>query len=167
MYKTIQSTKANKSGQKMFHPRAVYVGNVRVPQLAKEVAEYSSLSTGDVKNTIDNLILVMTRHLQASETVTLDGLGNFSLMLRSKGKGFATAEEVDASQALMVVRFTPAATRNTDGTVATRALITGVRCVPYVPGMENNGGSGTPGTGGQGGQGGTGQGGSEDDDPLT
>lgn len=142
LYKTIQSTMKTKDGQKLFHPRTVHIATVGTPQLAREVAEYSSLSTGDVKNTIDNMVTVMTKHLQSSESVTVDGLGTFSLIMRSKGKGAPTAEEVSAAQALLLVRFTPASTRNQDRTVATRSLITGVKCVPYKAGA--GGGSGNP-----------------------
>lgn len=67
LYKTIQSTMKTKDGQKLFHPRTVHIATIGTPQLAREVAEYSSLSTGDVKNTIDNMVTVMTKHLQSSE----------------------------------------------------------------------------------------------------
>lgn len=149
LYKTIQSTKENKDGVKLFHPRAVHIVTIGSAQLAKEIAEYSSLTTGDVKNTIDNLVTVMTKHLHASESVTVDGLGTFSLVMRSRGKGAATADEVSPSQASMQVRFTPAYTKNQDRTTATRALITGVKCVPYnkdlVASGNNPGGSGNEG----------------------
>lgn len=144
LYKTIQSTMKTKDGQKLFHPRTVHIATIGTPQLAREVAEYSSLSTGDVKNTIDNMVTVMTKHLQSSESVTVDGLGTFSLIMRSKGKGAPTADEVSAAQALLLVRFTPASTRNQDRTVATRSLITGVKCVPYAPSTGTGGGSGNP-----------------------
>ena len=129
MYKTVQSRLATQDGQRLYHPRAVYVGNVDIDQLAREVAAYSSLTPGDVKNTIDNLVTVMTTHLQSSETVTLDGLGTFRLAFSSRGNGAATADEVSAGQSALVVRFQPSSTRNTDGTVATRSLVTGVKCV--------------------------------------
>ena len=75
IYKSFQSVLANKEGKKLFYPRVVLTGNVDTEQVAKEIAELSSLSTGDSKNVIDNLVTVMTRHLQSSESVTLDGLG--------------------------------------------------------------------------------------------
>ena len=131
LYKSIQSTMPNKAGEKLFHARVVYVSNVGLTKLADEVAELSSLSPGDVKNTITNLVTVMTRHMQSSESVTLEGLGTFSLAMRSRGQGAATAEEVDASKSYLHVRFRPASTRNSDKTVATRSLVTGVKCVPY------------------------------------
>ncbi|MBQ8673385.1 MAG: HU family DNA-binding protein [Bacteroides sp.] len=131
VYKSIQSPMNNKEGQKPFHPRVVYTGNVSTEQLAKEVAAYSSLSPGDVKNTIDNLVTVMTQHLQSSEIVSLKGLGSFRLILRSQGEGFAEADQVTAAHSRISVRFTPSQTRNVDGTVATRSLITGVKCISW------------------------------------
>lgn len=160
LYKTIQSTKENKDGVKLFHPRVVHTGTIDTTQLAKEIAEYSSLSTGDVKNTIDNLITVMTKHLHASESVTVEGLGTFSIVMRSKGKGAATSDEVRAAQAALQVRFTPAFTKNQDHTVATRALITGVKCVPYSKDAASSGGGnpgGNPGGGGSDGDGNQGE----------
>lgn len=154
LYKTIQSTKENKEGKKLYHPRIVHTGTVSTTQLAREIAEYSSLSTGDVKNTIDNMVTVMTKHLHASESVTVDGLGTFSIIMRSRGKGAATADEVKAAQALLLVRFTPSFTKNQDNTVATRSLITGVKCVPYNAasgnGGSNNGGGNSGGNSGGG-----------------
>lgn len=129
IYKTIQSKMKTKGGKQMYHPRVVYTGNVKMDQIAREVAAYSSLSSGDVKNTIDNLVTVITQHLQSSETVTLDGLGTFRLAFRSRGEGFESETDVNSSKAMLGVRFSPASTRNQDNTIATRSLITGTKCV--------------------------------------
>ena len=52
LYKPFQSTlEDKKSGKKLFYPRVVRSGNVDSAQLSKEIAAYSSLSPGDVKNT--------------------------------------------------------------------------------------------------------------------
>ena len=158
LYKTIQSTMKTKDGNKLYHPRTVYVGSVNTEKIAQEIAEYSSLSKGDVKNSIDNLVTVMTRHLQSSEVVMLDGLGSFRLAMKSRGMGAKTKEEVSAAQASLQVHFSPASTRNSDRTVATRSLVTGVKCVLYKPETTNSGNSG-------GGNSGGGDGGIEDD-PL-
>ena len=120
---------ANKAGKKLYYPRVVRTGNVTIAQIAKEIAGYSSLSTGDVKSTIDNLITVMTAHLHASESVTLDGLGTFRMVMCAPGKGVENPKDVSASQAQFKVRFQPSSTRNSNGTLATRALVTGVKCV--------------------------------------
>lgn len=129
MFKVTQSRLPNKEGQYPYNPQALYTGNVSTTQLAREVAAYSSLTAGDVMNTLENLVRVMTTHLQASEIVTLDGFGSFRLGFKSRGKGKLTAGEVTASQSAIRVLFRPASTRNNDGTVATRSLVSGVRCV--------------------------------------
>lgn len=80
--------------------------------------------------------------------------------MRSKGKGAATSDEVKAAQALLLVRFTPSFTKNQDHTVATRALITGVKCVPYNKDAAASGG----GSGGN--EGGGGNDGDQGENPL-
>ena len=150
-YKARLSKFANKEGKKLYHPQVVTIGNVSLNDLSKEVAELSSLSTGDVKNTIDNLITVMTRHLQSGESVSLDGLGSFTLSLRSTGKGSETADEVSPSDARLKINFRPAMTRNSDHTVATRSLLTGCSFVRWgtVAASSTTGGSSSGGSTGE------------------
>ena len=131
IYKSFQSVLANKAGKKLFYPRVILTGNVSTSKVAQEIAELSSLSTGDSKNVIDNLVSVMTRHLQSSESVTLDGLGTFRLSMKSTMNGVEDAAKVSATQATLQVRFLPAAKRQLNGTVATRSLVTGVKCVRF------------------------------------
>ena len=86
LYKPFQSTlEDKKSGKKLFYPRVVRSGNVDSAQLSKEIAAYSSLSPGDVKNTLDNLVTVMGQHLQSSESVSVDGLGTFRMVMVAHG----------------------------------------------------------------------------------
>jgi len=131
LYKAFQSSLENVNGKKLFYPRVVRVGNVDSAQLSKEIAAYSSLTPGDVKNALDNLVTVMTQHLQSSESVCVDGLGTFRMVMTARGKGVETADEVSAAQATLTVRFQPAQTKNPDHTVATRSLVNGVKCVRY------------------------------------
>lgn len=131
LYKPYQSSMASKSGKKLFYPRVVRTGNIGTSTIAEEIAKYSSLSPGDVKNTIDNLITVMTQHLQSSQTVTLEGLGTFRMVMKASGKGVETAKEVSASQASLTVRFQPSITKNQDHSVATRSMVTGVKCMRF------------------------------------
>ena len=149
LFKSFQSNIANKAGKKLYYPRAVRVATVGTDQVAKDVAAYSSLTPGDVQNVIDNLITVMTTHLQASESVTLDGLGTFRMVIKAGGNGVETAEEVSAQQAKVMIRFAPTSTRNSNGTRATRAQVTGVKGVRVEGGGEsgNSGGTNKPGSG--------------------
>ena len=167
LYKSFQSVLEDKNHKKMFHPRVIYTANISTSQIAKEIAAYSSLSPGDVKNTLDNLVTVMGQHLQASESVSLDGFGTFRMVMKSNGKGVETSEEVSAAQASLTVRFLPNFTKNPDRTTATRSLVTGAKCARYdklVPdagsaGGGNSGGSDKPGGSGN-------EGGGEAPDPA-
>lgn len=145
MYKGRQAKIANKEGKKLWHPTVVLGGTCNLSQLAKECAEMSSLSTGDVKNTVDNLIVAINRHLLSGESVSLDGLGSFTPALRSVGKGVETEEEVSASNSRLKINFRESTTRNTDRTVATRSLSGGaafVRISGTVKPASGSGGSG-------------------------
>ena len=167
IYKSFQSVLANKEGKKLFYPRVVLTGNVDTEQVAKEIAELSSLSTGDSKNVIDNLVTVMTRHLQSSESVTLDGLGTFRLTMKSTMNGVEDPLKVSATQSTLRVRFLPTSKRNLDHTVSTRSLVTGAKCARYDKLVSdagsaeggNSGGSDKPGGGGN-------EGGGEAPDPA-
>lgn len=158
LYKPFQSVLENKEEKRLFYPRVVLTGNVGTEQIAREIAAYSSLTTGDAKNTLDNLVTVMTQHLQASESVTIDGLGTFRITMLSGGRGVETADEVSAAQATLTIRFTPATTRNADRTVATRSMVTGARCVRFDKINAPNDGS-EPGAGEE-------EGGGESPDPI-
>lgn len=147
IYKGMQSSIATKAGKKLFYPSVVLTGNVNTRRIAEEIAELSSLSPGDSMNVINNLVTVMTRHLQASESVTLDGFGTFRFSMKSAGKGVESMDKVSATQSNLMVRFLPSSTRNLDRSIATRSLVTGVKCVrfdlqqaegekPSVPGDE-------------------------------
>ena len=154
MYKPFQSVLEDKNKKKLFHPRVIYTANVSTTQLAKEIAAYSSLSTGDVKNTIDNLVTVAAQHLQASESVMLDGFGTFRMVMKSNGKGVELPEKVSA----LTVRFLPNYTKNPDRTTATRSLVTGAKCVRFDladTSASGGGNSGEPDDGG--GSGGSGE----------
>ena len=152
---------ANKEGKKLYHPQVKTTGLVSLDTLAEEVAELSSLSPGDVKNTVDNLVSVMTRHMQSSESVMIDNLGSFHLAMKSVGKGFETAEEVNANSCRLRVVFRPATTRNSDRTVATRTLVTGANFKKIDSLVTGSGSSGNGST-----SGGSGSEGNGDDLPT-
>lgn len=171
LYKPFQSVLEDKNKKKLFHPRVIYTANISTWELAKEIAAYSSLSTGDVKNTLDNLVTVAGQHLRASETVTLDGFGTFRMVMKSNSKGVETPEKVSAAQASLTVRFLPCYTKNPDRTTASRSLVTGAKCVRFdlADSPASGGGEGGKpdgGGSGEGGDGGGGNGGGEAPDPA-
>lgn len=103
----------------------------------------------------------MTQHLQSSESVSVDGLGTFRMVMVARGRGVETSDEVSAAQATLTVRFQPATTKNLDRTTATRSMVTGAKCVRYDKLVSdagsaeggNSGGSDKPGGDGNGGDG--------------
>lgn len=124
-YKSFQSILPTKEGEKLFYPRVVLTGSVTTDDIAKEIAELSSLTTGDTKNVIDNLVYVLTRHLHASESVMLDGFGSFRPVLKVlKKRGVKSASEVSASQSSLHIRFLPASSASTWRRAATAAAVT-------------------------------------------
>lgn len=131
VYKAFQSNIKNKNGVKQWVPRVITVGKtVTTRQLAADVAEMSTMTSGDMYNALHSLATVMKRYLQESHSVKLDGIGTFSLHSRAGGKGVDSENEVNSSQIGRVVcHFVPETTKNVDGTVATRALVQGATFV--------------------------------------
>ena len=141
VFQAQQSRLANKAGKRLYYPQVKLTGNVDTDVVANEIAELSSLTSGDVKNVVDNLVIVIRRHLLASESVTLDGFGTFRLTLKTLNGGVENPEDVTANLSQPMVRFLPASTRKTDGTVATRSLLNGARYVRFDPADAEAGGT--------------------------
>ena len=149
-YKAVQATKANKEGVKTWHLSLVKVGKVVNTQtLAEEIAERSSLSPGDVQNVVRNLLSVMRGHLLNSRTVRLEGMGTFTMRVRSRGKGVTTADKVGPNQITsLLCKFTPEYFRPAAlGT--TRALTNGVQFAhaDLIGALANGGGAEEDGDG--------------------
>lgn len=126
-YKGVLATKANKEGVKTWHPILVKMKKVISTQtLAEEIAEKASLTPGDVQNVVRNLLSVMRGHLLNSHTVRLEGMGTFTMRIRSRGKGVDAEEKVNPNQITSVhCRFTPEYFRPI-AVGTTRALMQGV-----------------------------------------
>ena len=80
---------------KLYYPRLVGNGKVTFEALCEEVAEQSSLTSGDIKNCMDRLINCLVRHLQEGRSVDCGDLGSFRINIRSKGS--ITQEGYDAT----------------------------------------------------------------------
>ena len=126
-YREVQSPMANKAGEKLWHLNLVKVGRtVNTQRMAEAIAEKSSLTPGDVQNVIRNLMTVMREHLLNSRTVRLEGLGTFTMKVRTQGKGVVSKDKVNTGQITAIrCQFTPEYTRSVVGGT-TRALIQGV-----------------------------------------
>lgn len=126
-YPRQSSIATKKEGAKLWHLSLKKVGRaVDAQQLAEAIAEKSSLTPGDVHNVIRNLMAVMRAQLLNSRTVRLDGLGTFTMKVRTRGKGVAKEGDVNPNQVTALrCQFTPEYTRPAAiGT--TRTLLQGV-----------------------------------------
>ena len=163
LYYARQSQLKTKEGAKQWHLALKKVGRaVNLQQLGEMVAEKCSATPGDVHNVVRNLMSVMRLQLLNSRSVRLDGLGTFTVIARTRGKGVDAEKDVSPNQVTSLhFMFTPEYTRPAAlGT--TRALWQGVEFEKWT-GKDAADGGKDPDDGNGGGS--DGDGGIEDD-PL-
>ena len=90
-----------------YYPQLVSSGRVELQKICEEVAEQSSLTSGDVKNCLDRLIHCITSHIEDGQTVAAGDLGTFSPVLRSEGCD--TIDKFNAATMMRPpkIRYTP------------------------------------------------------------
>lgn len=97
-YKLVQRKDMSKGaleGSKLYYPQVINQGRVSFDSLCEEVAEQSSLTSGDIKNCMDRLINCLVRHLKEGRSVDCGDLGSFRINSRSTGAD--TPEAYDAA----------------------------------------------------------------------
>lgn len=97
-YKLVQRkdmTKGALENAKLYYPQVINLGRVSFDSLCEEVAEQSSLTSGDIKNCMDRLINCLVRHLKEGRSVDCGDLGSFRINIRSTGAD--TPEAYDAA----------------------------------------------------------------------
>ena len=164
LYYARQSQLKTKDGVKQWHLTLKKIGRaVSLQQLGEMVAEKCSATPGDVHNVIRNLMSVMRLQLLNSRTVRLDGLGTFTVIARTRGKGVDAEKDVSPNQVTSLhFMFTPEYTRPAAlGT--TRALWQGIEFEKWTGKDTSADGGKDPDDGNGGGS--NGDGGIEDD-PL-
>lgn len=96
-YKLVQRkdmTRGALEDAKLYYPQVINQGRVSFDSLCEEVAEQSSLTSGDIKNCMDRLINCLVRHLKEGRSVDCGDLGSFRINIRSTGAD--TPETYDA-----------------------------------------------------------------------
>lgn len=88
-------TKGALAEAKLYYPQVINQGRVSFDSLCEEVAEQSSLTSGDIKNCMDRLINCLVRHLKEGRSVDCGDLGSFRINIRSTGAD--TPETYDAA----------------------------------------------------------------------
>lgn len=108
----------------LYYPEAVVVGKVTTRQLAKALADRSTVTLSDVTAVLSELGTVMSTYMAAGKSVFLTGLGSFRYSISAHKQGVEKEEEVGADQITAVrVRFCPEIFRSATGQVTTRSCI--------------------------------------------
>ncbi|HIY88511.1 MAG TPA: HU family DNA-binding protein [Candidatus Bacteroides pullicola] len=117
--------KVKQKGDNKWHPRAVTIGvPATTDEVARQLAEMSTVSPGDVLAVLGNLGTVLARMMNDGRSVHLQGLGTFYLSCSSEGQGVERREEVSARQITATrVRFIPEYNRAQNRRVVKRTLI--------------------------------------------
>ena len=144
----------------MWYPQAISIGKpVEMPELCKQIALISTVSSADSKAAIEALGLVLGTYMNSGRTVHVEGLGVFYYTCTSAGKGVDGAEKVNANQISGTrVRFVPESRRQ--GSTVTRGLISENVTWTNINSISALDGTTTPGEGG----GGSNPGGGSDED---
>ena len=96
-YKLIQrGNPGNPEAPKKWYASPQTDGTVSLDALAAEISGRSSLTKGDVKNVLENLVDLMPQKLADGRSVKLGGLGTFRVSFSSSGSD--TPEEFNTSQ---------------------------------------------------------------------
>lgn len=81
-------------------------GEVDFRQLAKEIAEITTVSMPDAIAALESLVMIIPRHIERGEIVRLGELGSLRITINSEGSD--TEEEVNASKIKKAnYRFSP------------------------------------------------------------
>lgn len=91
----------------LMYPQLVSNGRVSFESLCEEVAEQSSLTSGDIKNAVDRLIYCVAKHLRDGQGVDCGDLGSFRITLRSSGTADAETYDVATCMRKPKVVYTP------------------------------------------------------------
>ena len=110
-YKKVQLKSKDKNGnvQWKWFPRSVLVGKpIVTDQLAKRLAQESTVAPADVKAVLKALSGVMGDYMALGRSVMLEGIGSFYFTANSQGNGVDTEKKCSANQINDVrVRFRP------------------------------------------------------------
>lgn len=97
------------NNEEYFFPRLRDNGNTTNDELCEKAAKGSVFSPGTLIGALDHLVEGIQRELQEGRSVTIDGLGTFTLKVQANGK--VTRQQLNRQESVRVqgVHFTPAA----------------------------------------------------------
>ena len=97
------------NNEEYFFPRLRDNGNIGTDELCEKAAKGSVFSPGTLIGALDHLVKGIQRELQEGRSVTIDGLGTFTLKVQANGK--VTRQQLNRQESVRVqgVHFTPSA----------------------------------------------------------
>jgi len=96
-YRLVQKVNPTKpTDPQKYYANVVTRGEVSLRELAKEVAQMSTVSIADVTAVVESLLQIIPKHLGQGEIVRLGEFGSMSVTVSSEGT--ATPEEFAASR---------------------------------------------------------------------
>lgn len=101
-YKKKQASLPDKDGKELWYP--FVVGErpiITTRQIAREIAERSGATEGDVIGILHNLGLVVRAHLSAGDRVILNGFGGLKINARARGNGVESEDKVSATHSII------------------------------------------------------------------
>ena len=81
---------------KKFYASVSSSGEISLRDLAKEIAEISTMSLPDVVGVLESVVMLVPRHISQGKIIRLGELGSLRISVSSEGK--ETPEEVSAKQ---------------------------------------------------------------------
>ncbi|MBE6287818.1 MAG: hypothetical protein E7099_06495 [Mediterranea massiliensis] len=114
----MSSNPSKKDAPKLYYAKAQATGEVKIDEIASDIAYATSMTDGDVLNAIRGLITQLNKHLAAGKIVRLENFGSFQLQLESSGaetpKQFKTSNITGCNIQFRPGRTIKAATRAID-----------------------------------------------------
>ncbi len=98
LFKPRKSALGQASGASRYYPQLITHSSVDIYEIARQIAQVSALSQGDVISVLTNLSNVMKCALLNGQSVQIKGIGSFTLSAKCSGRGVASPTEVNAQQ---------------------------------------------------------------------
>ena len=119
-----------KNGNNLWYGRAIHPQTIDLDALAERIEHTCSMTKGDVKAVLTEMVSVMNYELQNSNKVKVDGLGTFYMSIRTSGA--ASEDKFNAQENIkaFTVKFL-AEGKKTNGKLV-RAFTDGVKAVKAV-----------------------------------
>lgn len=131
LFKIYQGTNSHVGTAGKWYARAAVMNSVGIDELAEAIQEKCTVHAADVIAVIKALISEMTRNLQDSKRVVLDGFGSFKVGLSSEGADTVKDFKVSKNITGMHVIFQPAATYDRSTKKHTKTLLKGAELQEY------------------------------------